>query len=76
MLELSSWEMVGSGQDVFAELDRVDLDPGSLLAVRTGCAQWDTLSVSFCHGSESIYMKIQNELKEELLKSRTFLVAL
>lgn len=81
VLELSSWEMVGSGQDVFAELDHVDLDPGSLLGlsilvVRTGCAQWDTLSASFCHGLEGIYMKIHNELKEELLKSKTFLVAL
>ncbi|KAF4804172.1 Multiple C2 and transmembrane domain-containing protein 2 [Turdus rufiventris] len=74
VLEPSSWEMVGSGQDVFAELDHVDLDPGSLLglsilAARTACALWDPWSIFFCHGSESICVKIHNELEEKLLKS-------
>lgn len=79
VLEPSSWEMVGSGQDVFAELDHVDLDPGSplglsILAVRTGSV--GNTEHLFCHGSESICMKMHNELKEELLKSKAFLVAL
>lgn len=81
VLEPSSWEMVGSRQDVFAELDHVDLGPGSLLglsilAARTACALWDPWSIFFCHGSESICVKIHNELEEKLLKSKTFLVAL
>lgn len=84
VLEPPSWEMVGSGQDVFEELDHGGLDPGSLLglnspAVRRSSApstpwsdgrHWASLCVT------GICMKVHHEVKKELLKMKTSLVVL